>query len=478
MSFFDNRVAISNGDLILAWMNRSNIRPIVIKSGETFHTQYGSFAHDTIIGKPFGSQIPGQGGRGFIHVLAPTPELWSLSLRHRTQIVYTPDASYIVQRLKIRPGSRVLEAGTGSGSFTHALARTISTSGQLFTFEFHGPRYEEALKEIKEHKLDENTVITHRDVCMEGFSNPFIYNSHNPNAVKKILLEKAGQSIESDEIPDEQVQDINLQANAVFLDLPSPWLAIPHLSKVLDDSKEAHICCFSPCIEQVSRTVETLKKEGWRGIEMVEVSAKRWEGHKEMVKTMDDAVERLRDIKRRRVFGLRKRSQKLEKELRRKEAQAENRDSETPEAVATVTIKEDDKGNETVTDKEEYKNNGSADGDDEDSDDEKSNDNSGSTKNRGFNPWGKGLRIKEGAEGYQWGDITRIEAEIKSHTSYLTFAVKPPRIPFDLITADGVVISSIPKEVPTVVNSTPEPTESAETSVSEAVTNGVVDESA
>lgn len=429
MSFLDPKPIIADGDLILAWMSRSNIRPIVMKAGETFHSQFGSFAHSNIIGKPFGSQIPGQGGRGFIHVIEPTPELWSLSLRHRTQIVYTPDASYIVQRLKIRPGSRVLEAGTGSGSFTHALARTVSNSGQLFTFEFHGPRYEEALKEIKEHKIDTNTIITHRDVCMDGFSNPTIANAHDPEAVKKHLLEMAGQKIpeeqSTEQIPDEQVKDINLQANAVFLDLPSPWLAIPHLTKVMDDSQEAFICCFSPCIEQVSRAVETLRKEGWRKIEMVEVSSKRWEGHKEMVKKMDEAVERLRDIKRRRVVGLRKKNERIAKEQQAKQNGQENSD-----AIATVVGEEGEKGNSVLAEDDVEE------GDAEDA------------KNKVFNPWGKGLRIKEGDDGFQWTDITRVEGEIKSHTSYLTFAVKPPRVPAEFVNSEGVVISSIPKEAP------------------------------
>ncbi|KAL8742644.1 MAG: hypothetical protein Q9190_004901, partial [Brigantiaea leucoxantha] len=62
---------------------------------------------------------------GFCHLLAPTPELWTASLPHRTQVVYTPDYSYIIQRLGIRPGSVVLEAGAGSGSFTHAAARAV-----------------------------------------------------------------------------------------------------------------------------------------------------------------------------------------------------------------------------------------------------------------------------------------------------------------------------------------------------------------
>lgn len=62
---------------------------------------------------------------GHAHVLHPTPELWTSLLPHRTQIIYTHDISFIVAHLDLGGGMRVIESGTGSGSMTHALARTV-----------------------------------------------------------------------------------------------------------------------------------------------------------------------------------------------------------------------------------------------------------------------------------------------------------------------------------------------------------------
>lgn len=79
-------------------------------------------------------------GKNWIIVLHPTPELWTLTLPHRTQILYTTDISMITLQLGLRPGSKVVESGTGSGGVSHALARSISPNGHLYTFEFHKQR--------------------------------------------------------------------------------------------------------------------------------------------------------------------------------------------------------------------------------------------------------------------------------------------------------------------------------------------------
>ena len=69
-----------------------------------------------------------------------------------------------------RPGSVVVESGTGSGSLSHALARSVAPQGHLHTFDFHEERVARAGQEFRDHGLGEGLVTPrHRDVCTLGF---------------------------------------------------------------------------------------------------------------------------------------------------------------------------------------------------------------------------------------------------------------------------------------------------------------------
>lgn len=335
MPFINRKKYIEEGDLVLVYVSRTIIKPLYVTKGENFNTRFGNFPHDSMIGLEYGSQITTPKERGFVYLLQPTPELWTMSLPHRTQIVYTPDSSYILQRLNVIDGSRVIEAGTGSGSFTHAFARTVNDEGKLFTFEFHETRFEKAKEEFENHNLT-NTTITHRDVCKNGF----------------------------------EIENVELDADTVFLDLPSPWEAIPRLDKVISMKRKVGICCFSPCFEQVVKTVQSLQDNGWIHIELTEVQGRLWESHKAMKRDVSDAIKRLKYVREKQREGL-----------------------------ALIKAGKHPRADRNKTKEKDY----------------------------GFNPFGKGKRIIEGEEGYEWVDVTRLEHEVKTHTSYLVFASKMPK---------------------------------------------------
>ncbi|KAG8214341.1 tRNA methyltransferase complex subunit Cpd1 [Butyriboletus roseoflavus] len=224
---------IAPGDLIIIWQTRELVQPLLITPGKDLNSRFGHYRHNDLIGIPYGSKVGSRNGKGFIHVLRPTPELWTMALPHRTQILYLADIAFITSWLDIRRGSRVIEAGTGSGSFSHSVARTIGTSGHLYSYEFHEARADRAREEFVRHGMEDIVTLTHRNVCKDGFT------------VENLV-------------------------DSVFLDLPAPWDAIEHAKKALRKDCPTRICCFSPCMEQVLRTVSALNEAGFTDITMYE----------------------------------------------------------------------------------------------------------------------------------------------------------------------------------------------------------------
>lgn len=131
--------SISNGDLVIVYERHDIMKAVTVCEGSVLQNRFGVFKHSDWIGKPFGSKVFSCKG-GFVYLLAPTPELWTLVLNHRTQILYIADISFVIMYLEIVPGCVVLESGTGSGSLTTSLARAVAPSGHVYTFDFHEQR--------------------------------------------------------------------------------------------------------------------------------------------------------------------------------------------------------------------------------------------------------------------------------------------------------------------------------------------------
>lgn len=145
-------------------------------------------------------KIASNSGGQFVYALQLSRGLYTGTLKHRTQILYDPDISFVISQLDIRPGKKIVESGTGSGSLTFSLMRALGGRGALFSFEYNQTRAEAAQAEFSAMGAP-NVHIFHRDAYKEGF----------------IVPDKLAES----------------EADAVFLDLPSPWLAVDQAQKVL-----------------------------------------------------------------------------------------------------------------------------------------------------------------------------------------------------------------------------------------------------
>jgi len=149
----------------------------------------------------------------------------------------------------------VVESGTGSAALSHALLRTIAPFGHLHTYEFHPQRAAAAREELEQHASPAMVTVRHRDVCGK---NPTKVDDKNaaPDAVDDDNDVKGGF-----DLPGRSV-------DAVFLDLPEPWLAIPHAAFILKPN--ARIASYSPCVEQSQRSIKAMMAAGFHSIQTME----------------------------------------------------------------------------------------------------------------------------------------------------------------------------------------------------------------
>lgn len=99
------------GDIMLIYENKDKIKCLKLEKGKVFQNKYGSFKHEDIAGKPFGSRIISEKTKGFITALRFIPYLWERSISRLTQILFNPDISVILTLLNITNNSIIYESG-------------------------------------------------------------------------------------------------------------------------------------------------------------------------------------------------------------------------------------------------------------------------------------------------------------------------------------------------------------------------------
>lgn len=240
------------GDICVVYISERIKYTLEIKPESELQTKFGILKAEDLINHPYGVRYECK--KGWILPLRLTPELWTQLLLHRTQILYQTDISMILLQLDIKPGSIVVESGTGSGSLSHSILRACLPSGYLHTFDINETRANEARKEFQAHGFGQNVTVTARNICESGF----------------------GQELEG-------------KADACILDLPQTWLAIEHANRVLklDGSR---LCTFSPCIEQVQMNVAKMEELKFKDIETLECLLRPYEVRVKKLRVWDEEV--------------------------------------------------------------------------------------------------------------------------------------------------------------------------------------------
>ena len=154
-----SRTHVQPGDLaqLVSPTNKSFILRLL--PGGKFESHRGILHFDELIGQPWGSQVVTHTGKSYF-LLQPSLADILQDTKRNTQIMYPKDIGYILVRLGIGPGVQVLEAGTGSGAFTTALAWAVGTQGQVVSYEARPEMQNLARKNLERLGLLERVRLT------------------------------------------------------------------------------------------------------------------------------------------------------------------------------------------------------------------------------------------------------------------------------------------------------------------------------
>lgn len=212
---------LKDGDMVLLYHEKNNFM-IPYKDNQSFSTHKGSVKMEGDL--DYGDRILSNTGEEF-YLLRPSLTDWMMKVRRATTIIYPKDAGTLIMEMGIQNGSRVIEIGSGSGSFTTLLSRIVGDQGRIYSFE----------------RKEENQIQARKNLEKLGC----------PENVEFLLGD-----------PAETEQGFGLtDIDAVFLDVPAPWLLVPAAQRALKGG--GHLGSLSPCIEQVMQTVDAMEENGF-----------------------------------------------------------------------------------------------------------------------------------------------------------------------------------------------------------------------
>lgn len=182
------------GDIIqIVGLRHKHFIFTLVPDGE-LHTHKGIVKHNDLIGASWGSQIFSHTGSPFF-LLQPMLGDILTNLKRNTQILYPKDIGFLLVNMGVGPGKRVLEAGTGSGSMTIALAYTVGKEGKVFTYEKRPEFQQLARKNLTRLGLEDRVEFKLGDIA-DGFEekdmdalfldvvNPYDYISQAREALR------------------------------------------------------------------------------------------------------------------------------------------------------------------------------------------------------------------------------------------------------------------------------------------------------
>ncbi len=193
------------------------------------HTHWGVLRHADLIERDWGTLVKSHSGNDFL-LLQPSLLDILLHTKRRSQIMYPKDIGYIMLKLSVGPGTTVLEAGTGSGALTSALAWAVGPSGRVFSYDRRDDMQELARRNLERLGLLDRVSLHLQDIEF---------------------------GLEPREVP------------AVFLDLPEPERYLTQVRQAMQSG--GALGTILPTTNQVSRLLAALDQHSFGLVEVCEV---------------------------------------------------------------------------------------------------------------------------------------------------------------------------------------------------------------
>lgn len=221
---------------------------IQLKPGHRFFTNLGHLEHSDLIGLPLGTTVHSQKGHPLL-LLEPSLSDLMTRIKRNTQIIYPKDAAHLIHRLSLRAGSHVIEAGTGSGALTVALAWTVAPGGKVYTYEVREENYNVARENLERTGLLAQVEMHHGSI-RDGFQQRGV--------------------------------------DAVFLDVRAPW---DHLENVREALRPGgFFASLVPTTNQVVDLIGALEDTGFADIEVEELLLRRYKAVPDRLRPDDNMV--------------------------------------------------------------------------------------------------------------------------------------------------------------------------------------------
>jgi tRNA (adenine57-N1/adenine58-N1)-methyltransferase len=230
---------IQAGDRVVAFEVETAFRHLLVAdaAGPRKHKGLGILDPGKWVGQPWGARL--RVADKDIALLRPTLADLAATLARKAQVILPKDASRILFELGIGPGDRVLESGIGSAGLTIPLCWAVGPQGLVVVQELRDEFAEWGRGNVAKAGLVDRLQVHIGDLTQgvaPGVRGPF---------------------------------------DAVVLDQPEPWKALPHVVPML--APGAVVACYTPQVVQMEEAHRALRRAGFADVRQLELIERGWE---------------------------------------------------------------------------------------------------------------------------------------------------------------------------------------------------------